>query len=247
MRRLLKALPLTLALASLCLLGVFAASCGSGNKSSARVVDAISDQSTAVDVEVNGTVVFKDMLFTQNQVLPTPPAYDSVPSGSVTLESVDTGTTTPVINNTNASFSGSGQYTIVMTGFSNVVAGVTAPTFWSISDNNTAPTTGNIEFRFINGSANAANFYPDGLDFYVVQPGQGLGTAAVSGLTLGQGSAYVSENFNAAGYTIYVTPHGNQNQIFNVTYQTPTASIRTLVVLDSGNAIANFLELNDLN
>jgi len=245
MRRPSKALPLTLALASLCLLGFFAASCGSSGNAHARVVDAISDQNTAVDVEVNSTKVFSTVQFGNTQ--PNPPAYDTVPSGAVSLEAVVAGGTTPVINPTNGSFTGSGQYTIVMTGFSSGT-GVTAPSFWSISDNNTAPTTGNVEFRFINASANAANFYPSGLFFYVVQPGQGIGSPAVSNLTIGQGSAYVQENFNAAGYTIYVCGAINcGSPQFNVTYQTPTGSIRTLVVVDSGNLIANFLELNDLN
>lgn len=242
MRRLLKALPLTLALASLCLLGVFAASCGSSSKTQARLVDAISD-GPALDVNLNSTKVFTDILFS-NPVQPTPPAYNSVPSGTVTLQAVNTGTSTPYINSVNTTLNGSAQYTIVMTGF-NTGTQAAAPTFWSISDNNTAPTTGNVEFRIINASTNSLPL-SGGLDIYIVQPGQGLGSPQVSGLTLGQGSAYVSENYNAAGYTVYVTPHGNQNQYFNITYQTPTGSIRTLVIVDSGNSISNFLELNDL-
>lgn len=242
MRRLSKALPLTLALAFLCLLGVFAASCGSGNTTAARLVDAVSD-GPALDVDVNGTKVFTDVVFS-NPVQPTPPAYSSVPSGTVTLQAVNTGTTTPYINPVNTALNGSAQYTIVMTGF-NTGTRSAAPTFWTVSDNNTAPVVGNVEFRIINASTNSLNL-SGGLDFYIVQPNQGLGTPAVSGLTLGQGSAYVSENFNALGYTVYVTPHGNQNVLFNINYKTPTGSIRTLVVVDSGNAIANFLELNDL-
>jgi hypothetical protein len=243
MRRLFKALPVVLSLASLCLLGVFAASCGSSGSAKVRLVDAISDGNTGLDVDVNGTKAFTNITFA-SPVQPTPPAYMSVPSGAVTLEAVDTGTTTAVIANTNASFSGSAQYTELMTGFTNG-SGTSAPTFWTISDNNTAPVAGNVEFRIINGATNSIPL-SGGLDVYIVQPGQGLGTPQVSGLTLGQGSAYITENFNAAGYTVYVTPHGIQNVFFNITYQTPTGSIRTLVILDSGNQISSFLELNDL-
>ncbi len=241
MRRLLKALPLTLAIASLCLLGIFAASCGSNN-TQARLVDAISD-GPALDVDVNGTRVFTDILFS-TPVQPLPPAYSSVPSGTVTLQAVNTGGTTPYINSVNTTLNGSAQYTIVMTGFNSGTQGA-APTFWTVSDNNTAPVVGNVEFRIINAATNSLPL-SGGLDIYIVQPGQQINTPAVSGLTLGQGSAYISENFNTLGYTFYVTPHGNQNVRFNITYQSPTGSIRTLVIVDSGNAIANFIELNDL-
>src|SRR5450759_1519197 len=89
MFRLLKALPLTLALATLSL---FAASCGSSNQSQIRVVHAIPD-GPALDVDVNGTKITTAALaFVGLQ--PTPPAYTKVPSGSVTIQAFDTNTTT---------------------------------------------------------------------------------------------------------------------------------------------------------
>jgi len=240
MFRLFIAVSLTLALASLCF---FAVSCGSTGSTQARLVDAVSDYQNGLDVTVNTTTAFKDILFS-NPVQPVPPAYNKVPSGAVTLEALVTGTTTSYIARTNATLNASSQNTILMTGF-NTGVGTAAPTFWTIPDNNTAPTAGNVEFRIINAATNSLPL-SGGLDIYIVQPGQGLGSPQVSGLTLGQASSYISLNFNAAGYTVYVTPHGNQNEYFNITYQTPTGSIRTLVVVDSGNAIASFLVLNDL-
>jgi len=242
MFRLLIAVSFTLALASLCF---FAASCGSSGQAQARVVQAISDAQVGLDVKVNTTTPFTNLAF--GTVQPTPPAYTKVPSGTVTLQAVDTGTSTLVIQNTNATFNGSSQYTVLMTGFSNN-SGTTAPTFWNITDNNTAPTAGNVEFRIINASTNSVLQDAGKLDIYIVQPGQGLGSATVSGLSFGQASAYIPENYNGAqGYQIYVCPPGgNQNCYFNNNSAPPTGAIRTLVIVDSGNFISNFLVLNDL-
>jgi len=242
MFRLLKALPLMLALAAL---SIFTTSCSSSNQSQIRVVHAISD-GPAVDIEVNTTKVFTNIAFTNVQ--PTPPAYTKVASGSVTLEAVDTGTTTAVIGNTTASLSGSSQDTVVMAGFLNGT-GATAPTFYSIRDNNTAPTTGNVEFRIIDASANTP---VGGFDVYIVPPGTNITglSPQVSGLTLGQGSSYTSLAFAANGHEVIATPHGNQTPDVSQVYQTPTGSIRTLIIVDDqgGGGISTLpLELNDLN
>jgi hypothetical protein len=238
-----QALPLALALASLC---TFAASCGSTSQSQVRLVHAISD-GPALDVDINTTKVFSNIAFTGIQ--PAPPAYNKVNAGSVTLEAVNTGTSTAVIANTNASLSGSSQYTVVMAGFLNG-QGATAPTFYLITDNNAAPTSGNVAFRIINASSNSP---VGGFDVYIVPPGTNITglTPQVSGLTLGQGSTYTSLNFDANGYQVIATPHGNQGgSDVNQIYPTPTGSIRTLVIVDNqgGGGISQFpLELNDLN
>jgi hypothetical protein len=248
MLRLFKALPLVFAIASLCL---FAASCGSGSQSQVRVVQAISDETTALDVKVNTSTPFTNIAF--GGVQPAPPAYTKVTGGSVTLEAVDTGTSTAVIANTNATLNGSAQYTVVMTGFL-TGSGTTAPTFWTIPDTNTAPTTGNVEFRVINAST-SSNALVGGFDVYIVPPGtvlQNTSGPQISGLTLGQGSTYVSLPYVAnVGYEVDIVPHQNfAPEYVNQVYVTPTSSIRTLVIVDNsgGIGISFFpLVLNDLN
>lgn len=243
MLRLLKALPLTLGLACLCF---FAASCGS-NQSQIRVVHAISD-GPALDINVNTTKVVTNIAFAGVQ--PTPPAYDKVTAGSVTLQAYDTGTTTSIVGNNgvSASLSGSSQYTVLLTGFLNGT-GPTAPTFWEITDNNAAPTSGNVEFRIIDGSVNTPS---GGFDVFIVPPGtniQGL-SPQVSGLTFGQGSAYISLTAAANGYAVIATPHGNQTPDINQNYTLSAGQIRTIVIVDNqgGGGISAFpLLLNDLN
>ena len=229
MFRLLKALPLALALAAL---SFFAASCGSSSQSQVRVLHAISD-GPALDINVNTTKVFTNIAF--SGVQPTPPAYTKVASGSDTLEAFDTGTTTPVINSTSVSLSGSSQYTVLLTGFLNGTPGANAPTFFTITDNNAVPTAGNVEIRIIDGS-----------------PDTNIGgvTPQISGLLLGQASSYQSLNVSGNVYEVIVTPNGNQTPIINQNYTITTGSIRTFVMVDNtgGGGISEFpLELNDLN
>jgi hypothetical protein len=243
MFRLLKALPLALALAAL---SFFAASCGSGSQSQVRVLHAISD-GPALDINVNTTKVFTNIAF--SGVQPTPPAYTKVASGSDTLEAFDTGTTTPVINSTSVSLSGSSQYTVLLTGFLNGTPGANAPTFFTITDNNAVPTAGNVEIRIIDGSANTPQ---GGFSVYIVPPGTNIGgvTPQISGLLLGQASSYQSLNVSGNVYEVIVTPNGNQTPIINQNYTITTGSIRTFVIVDNtgGGGISAFpLELADLN
>jgi Domain of unknown function (DUF4397) len=238
MFRLLKALPLTLALVSLC---IFAASCGSSNQSQVRAVQAISDEQTNLDIAVNTTKVATNVGF--EGVQPTPPAYTKVPSGTVTLQAYDTGTTTSIVgaNGVSTSLSGSTQYTILLTGFENGT-GPTAPTFWTIPDNNAAPTSGNAEIRIINGSANTPT---GGFDVYIVTDPNQLGTAGIQGLTLGQGSSY--QSVVAGNWVVIVTPHGNQTAYINQNYTLTSGQIQSLVIVDSGNQVSQIpLPLNDV-
>jgi len=244
MLRLLKALPLTLALAAL---SFFATSCGSSSQSQVRVVHAISD-GPALDINVNTTKPFTNIAF--GGVQPTPPAYTKVASGSDTLQAVDTGTTTVVIANTSASLSGSSQYTVLLTGFLNGTD-VNAPSFNLITDNNAAPTSGNVEIRIIDGSANTPQ---GGFSVYIVPPGANIGglTPQISGLLIGQASSYQSLNITGNVYEVIVTPNGQQTPYINQNYTIPTGSIRTLVIVDNqggGGGVPSQipLELNDLN
>jgi hypothetical protein len=246
MFRLLKALPLTLALAAL---SFFATSCGSSSQSQVRMVQAISDETTALDVDVNGTKITTAPL-AFGDVQPIPPAYTKVASGSDTLEAFDTGTTTVVIANTSASLSGSSQYTVLLTGFLNGT-GTNAPTFYTIPDNNAAPTSGNVEIRIIDGSANTPQ---GGFDVYIVPPSTDIRTLTpqISGLLIGQASSYQTLNITGNVYEVIVTPNGTQSPFINQNYTIPTGSIRTFVIVDNqggGGGVPSQipLELNDLN
>jgi hypothetical protein len=244
MFRSLKALPLTLSLAAL---SFFAISCGSGSQSQIRVVHAISN-APALDVNINTTKVFTNIAF--GGVQPTPPAYTKVASGSVTIQAFDTGTTTNPIFGTNgvtASFSSSSQYTIVLAGILNGT-GTNALAALQITDNNTAPTSGNVEFRIIHASPSGT--HP--VDVYIVPPLTDITglQPQISGLDYQQGSIYVPLAFALNGYSVILTANGNKTPLFNPPYgiAPPTGSIRTLVLVDlqNGGAMSQTpLVLND--
>ncbi len=237
MFRLLKALPLTLALAAL---SFFATSCGSSSQSQVRVVHAIPD-GPAVDINVNGTKVITNLAFDSFQ-----PAsgYLKVKAGSDTVAVLDTGTTTQILSST-VPLNGSTQYTVVAAGF------LANPSAALITDNNAAPTSGNIEFRVIHASPSGTT----PLDVYIVPPATDITnvTPQISGLSNNtQASAYVTVAFATNGYSVILTASGNKTPLFNPPYgiAPPTGSIRTLVLVDvlNGGAMSPTpLVLNDLN
>jgi len=246
MFRLLKALPLTLALAAL---SFFAASCGSGSSAQARFVNAI--QNTAVygnglDVEVNGTKIFTDVTFPNASAS----TYTSVTAGNDTILGLQTGTATQVFSDT-ANLSSGKQYTLVATGFASGSGGFVA--LLSIPDTNTAPAAGNVEFRVIAASPTG----PSAVDIYIeAEPFSGnLTSPAISALAYTQTSSYVTIPWNSGGggWVVFVTTAGSTTPIFSQTFNfgsQTTAAIRTLVLTDVANGSSMnqaFLELNDFN
>jgi len=244
MFRLLKALPLALAIAAL---SIVATSCGSSGSAKVRVVNAIPDNGSnggiALDIDINGTKDFPSVAFdTVYPTQTTPASYVSVPSGSDTIIAYDTGTTTsPVVNSTTASLSGSTQYTMLLGGFA-----AQSPQAYLITDNNTAPTTGYVNIRIINGSASAGT---NGIDVAIYQNGLQPGSPQITGLPLGQGSGYQSLIFETS-YCIEVFPHGSGTYQVNQCYAQATGQISTVVIVDTqgGAAISPTpLEMVDLN
>jgi Domain of unknown function (DUF4397) len=241
MLRLLKALCLTFALAASI---VFIASCGSSNSTQARFVHAIRDGGP-LDVEVNGTKIFTDVSFFGFQ--PTS-GYSKVASGSVTVAGFVTGSTTQQIFSSSASLS-SGQYTLIATGSETGTNG-SAVNLLSILDTNTAPTTGDVEFRVIDASQTQGN-----VDVYILANPVSGGIqppATISGLAYTQASSYITLPFNSngSGYTMYVTSSGTTNPIFSQVLNSPTNSIRTFVLTDVQNGSSlnpEAIELSDLN
>lgn len=260
MRRLLKALPLTLTIAavSIAALTLAAAGCGS-NSAQVRVINAIDDlQDPSVDVYVNGTDKFSGVGFTG--YLPTQSTaatYTAVSSGTDTIQVYNHGATA----GTGGFFSGGGaaetlkgstDYTLLLAGEYNANQPAQQPNLWLIDDDNTAPSTGYMEIRVLNGSIYTYQQYTSGVDVYFVPQGQtGLnGTCSCSGLTVGQGTGYVKLQ-EESSYTITVTPHNLTNTILSQTYPTSSSGgqIFTIVLVDnsSDTALATPLLITDRN
>jgi hypothetical protein len=249
MFRLLKVLSFALALAAL---SIVVASCGSNGSSQIRFVHAIQDAPT-LDIYANGTLLFSDISFLG--VLPNQPGYSSVISGTNTIQGFLTGGETTQVFSNSAGFGSGTQYTLVATGFSKTGLNGSNVILLSVTDNNTAPPSGDVSFRVIHASPSG----PSPVDVYIqLNPSPGpLQPPAISGLAYTQGSRYVSISFNPnndptpPGYTVYVTTSGSTIPIFSeAIYPNTAGAIRTLVLTDvqSGSAMQqSFLELSDAN
>jgi hypothetical protein len=239
-------------------LSIFAASCGSSTPAQVRFVNAIQDTAqygTALDIDVNGTEEFPNIsLF---GFLPLS-GYTSVPSGSGTIEGLETGTTTEVFSS-NISLNAGTQYTLVATGFATNSAKVV---IIPADDKNAAPASGKVEFRVINASPSGPNGIPGAVDIYMVPVGSNTGltsaTLIVSKLAYRSTSSYVTLPYNpnlvnGFNYTMSVTATGSTTPIFSQDLSagnSTVGAIRTLVLtdqqnIDQLNQLA--IVLNDLN
>jgi hypothetical protein len=259
MSRLLKALPLTLALA---VLTIVTASCGSSNApAQVRFVHAIQD-APALDIAVTGPNTASMPEFTHLSFLdvqPAQPGYTSVPSGSDTVAAVLTGKTTPVFTDP-VSWGVGAHYTVVATGFSQTGTNGSNVVLLSIPDSIPTPPSGDVEFRVIHASPSGPDGKGGAVDVYIeLNPNTGPGLPiAIQGLTYKQVSKYLTFTFNPnnatppPGFTVYVTAPGNAAQIYIAEFLSPSTAgaVRTLVLTDAptGNTMnSTYLELSDLN
>ncbi len=255
MSRLLKALPLTLALA---VLSIFTASCGSSSApAQVRFVHAIQD-APALDIDITSPNTATTPEFTHVSFLgvqPAQPGYTSVPPGSDTIAAVLTGTATPVFSQT-IGWGAGADYTVVATGFSKTGSNGSNVVLLNIPDSIPTPPSGDVEFRVIHASPSG----PSSVDVYIeLNPNTGPGLPiAIKGLTYKQASPYVTYVFNPnnatppPGFKVYVTASGNTTPIYIAEFLSPSTAgaVRTLVLTDAptGGAMnSTFLELSDLN
>jgi hypothetical protein len=196
MLRLLKALPIVLAVA----LSVFATSCGSGGSAQVRVVNVIPDNgangSIPLDVWFNNNLIITALgVNSVNPAPSTPAKYLNVPSGNDTIVAYDTGTkSTPVASsNADSGLNSSTQYTLLLGGFA-----VNPPQIYVIPDKNIPPPANTVLLRVIDGSASEGTTNPLNIYIYLVgaqPPPPSMPT--YSGLILGGSTGYISQSFTS--------------------------------------------------
>lgn len=237
MLRLLKALPLMLAIAALSIVTI---SCTTSNQTRVRVVNAIPNNGgnggIALDVYFNGTKDFTGVTFPGVYPTQTTPAsYTSVPSGKDTIQAYDANTSTsPIFGEGVTATLGSNQYTVLLGGL------VDVSTAYLITDNNTAPTVGNVEIRVINGSAYSSTY--NGIDAIIYQTDTtppNPPNFTFTGLQLGQATSYLPLTWEPS-YSIEVFLHGTDTPLFTFPVSqsgssTSAGQITTLVIMDENN------------
>ena len=236
MSRLLKALPLALAIVAIVALGLFAASCNSSNHALVRIINAVANEQSTLDVYINGTNGTKIPSLGFGVVYPTQQSnqsaqYASLPSGNVTITAYVNGETTNPVNNGNTALGASTQYTVILQG---LASANNAPAV--LTDTNAALATNTVEFRVINASPSSPGL---GVDVYIYETGGAVpGTPQIAGLTLGQGTYATPLSYFAGGFNVFVNEHGAGNNgipYFNYQYAPANGSITTFVILDTND------------
>lgn len=232
MVRLLKFVAFTFALV---VLSIAATSCNTGGIANVRLINAIPNATSALDVDFNGSTVNSPALAFDG-VYPsaaTPAKYFGASTGLVTVEAFYSGQTTsnPILDSTTTTLTGGDYYTMVFGGFAPV------PAAYVISDTIIAPTAGTVKIRMINASASSSETYPQGFDIYILPPGQTIsGIPTITGVTLGQsGPGYITLNY-IPSYTVWVTPNKSTLPLFNTAYPQTNQQIMTLVIVDQAGA-----------
>jgi hypothetical protein len=154
--------------------------------------------------------------------------YISVASGSRHLQIETTGST-PFVDET---VKVSGNVTVLDT-----TSGATV-----LTDNNSAPASGDASIRIVNASFNIGT-----VDVYIVTSGTAIGTTPTFS-SLGVGSASTYDAVAAASYQIFFTQPGTQNVLLSTnTLSFASGQVRTVVALDGQTGGVTTSVLADVN
>ncbi|MGD0470113.1 MAG: DUF4397 domain-containing protein [Terriglobales bacterium] len=255
MSRLLKALPLALAIVAVAALSIIAASCNSGN-TQARFVNAISD-ADALDFYFNGTKISSFSDLQPNTVSSS--SYTGVPAGSVQIQGFQTGTTNSAFPVDVVSLNSGSYYTLVAAGLSKGTVNIL-----NLLDNNTAPANSFVNFRVINASTYGPTGSGGAVDVYILpepnpcSPGIAGCTATIPNVASQTTSGYKMLPYNSEGngWLLVVTEAPGSsiqwiNQPLNGVGSATEGAICTLVLYDQAGgthmSTTQTSKLNDLN
>jgi len=196
-----------------------------------RVVHASPDAPN-VDVLIDGAQVVTNAAFTESS------SYLDVDAGSRVLRVEAVGTNTAAITTT-LNAVGATDYTVIA---ANRLASIEPLV---LTDDNTAPTAGNIKLRVVHGAPGAPN-----VDVYITAPTADLATATAnfSNVAFRGFSPYVS--VPAGAYRVRVTTAGTRTVVIDSgTLTLTTGQIRTAIARDitGGGAPFGLILLSDLN
>jgi len=196
-----------------------------------RVVHASPDAPN-VDVLIDGAQVVTNAAFTESS------SYLDVDAGSRVLRVEAVGTNTAAITTT-LNAVGATDYTVIA---ANRLASIEPLV---LTDDNTAPTAGNIKLRVVHGAPGAPN-----VDVYITAPTADLATATAnfSNVAFRGFSPYAS--VPAGAYRVRVTTAGTRTVVIDSgTLTLTTGQIRTAIARDitGGGAPFGLILLSDLN
>jgi Domain of unknown function (DUF4397) len=201
--------------------------CGGGT-AKARLLNA------SLEVSINGLV--NSNTFASNVTYGTASTYTAVTSGSVMLEIEPSGSTTPLLNETQVLPSNM-PYTVMVAGYPPSISTAV------LTDNNSPPSPGNILLRVINASPSLGT-----ADVYVVRPNTALNSVrpTVSYLIYETASNYLS--LPAGSYEVVFTQTGQTVPVISTGSLTFTAGqARSVVGLPGAGTGYATRVLTDMN
>lgn len=170
---------------------------------------------------------------------PTATAYNSEAPGPYTVHVEPAGTTTTLINQ-GLVLQPATSYTFIA-----AEAGFASPALTPIllTDDNSAPTSGQMKLRVVNASPDVGN-----LDVYVVSPGKCIQNINPTFTNLAFQSASSYQNLVPGNYELFFTPPNNPNKILidSGVLSFSAGQIRTVVALDSTGGYTSST-LDDVN
>lgn len=203
-----------------------ATGCGSSGNTNIRLVNALSSQSN-LDLLV-------DSKSTANSVgYGAASGYSSITSGSHDVQAEASGTTN-IVSDQTASLAANTYNTVLVTSGATQV----------LTDTHTAPSSGNISIRVVNGSSILGT-----VDVYVVSSGTNIATVnpTFSGLAFPSASAYTS--LAPGSYQVIFTPAGQKfAELSSSSLSFSSGQVRTVLGLDifGGGGVSTSV-LSDLN
>ena len=203
--------------------------CGSGGNTRFRLMNAVPDESS-LNVLVDNTSVSSNLAYG------TSTGYLSEKSGSHQVGIEPSGSSTTLLQQS-ISFASGSDTTVISNNFSSSIANLV------LTDNNSAPASGDFKIRLINASPNLG---PS--DVYIVAPGTALTTVSPTVSNLGFGATAAYQSLAAANYEIELTSVGQKFAVVDTGSLTFGAGqIRTFVALNNPSGGFTYAMLQDVN
>ncbi len=204
---------------------------GPDNQARVRVVHASPD-APDVDVLLDDAVVLSDVPYLASS------DYLEVPSGSRNVKVNAAGTATTVID-ADVTLADGVDYTVIAAGLLAAIEPLV------LTDDNTAPGSGNVRVRAVHGAPTAGV-----VDIYVTAPGTDLNAEvpALIGVDFGDVADYIEAP--AGTYQVRVTPTGTKTvAIDSGPITLASGQVRTAIAVDAtgGGAPYDLLVLEDLD
>ena len=192
-------------------------------------MNAVPDESS-LNVLVDNTSVSSNLAYG------TSTGYLSEKSGSHQVGIEPSGSSTTLLQQS-ISFASGSDTTVISNNFSSSIANLV------LTDNNSAPASGDFKIRLINASPNLG---PS--DVYIVAPGTALTTVSPTVSNLGFGATAAYQSLAAANYEIELTSVGQKFAVVDTGSLTFGAGqIRTFVGLNNPSGGFTYAMLQDVN